>query len=104
MSGVLGEIGRGLAGALLAHSRQAFGVMGQGGVAVGDQGQGLSANAWHRRIADQAMGKIPRRSSAGEPLDQTGLGQQLEVARHAGLALAQHAAKLQHRQFLAGQQ
>ena len=39
-----------------------------------------------------------------EAVGIAGVGHQLQVARHAGLALLQHPAQLHHRQLLAGQQ
>jgi hypothetical protein len=53
------------------------------------------------RLAGQA---VENPGAVGESLHKPGLGQQLEVPRHARLALVEDAAQLQHRQLLGRQQ
>jgi hypothetical protein len=99
--GVLGEIVcRGL-GALGAHRVQAGRVAGQAGVAPIGQGEHLVDEGAGGAVGGEAI-KDP--GAVGKPLDKAGGDQELEVARHARLALVQDAGQLGHRQLLARQQ
>ena len=95
------EVLAGLRRTLAAHGLQPLGVANDDLVGRIDQPQGLVGQAPGIARGHEA---IEHPSPIGEPLDQPGLGQQLEVTRDARLALVQHPAQFQNRQLLPGQQ
>ena len=101
MGGVTGEIGGCLSGPFGLDARQLLAVAAQGGVGRIDHGQQLVGQEPARPMRGQAVEDPgPVRKS----LDQTGLGQQFQMARHARLALAENGAEFQHRKLFPRQQ
>ena len=93
------EIAFGLLAAGLAHGGETLPVEHQRRIVVGQQ---AAERARHPRTLAALGPAVEHPAALAEAVEQAGLGQDLEVARDARLALAQHLDQLAHRPLALG--